>query len=220
MSTRCACTMVSVAVSTSATTHSPRSMSHTTAEPPFAPASVPLMPRSTLTTARFIAWHMCRLRSQPDAPMSAPITVSSWLDNTKPSAHSAQPLNELRIVMTTGVSAEPMAQVMWAPRKSERPMVAPRARTPPSTVVAGMKANNAVTQPPSASRLIRFLAGRATLLLDTSPCSLPKAATLPVKVTAPMSVPAQMANLWPASAAGCAANEATLVSAAARPTSE
>ena len=58
----------------------------------FLPPSVPLMPSSTPTSERFMAAHMMTESSAPEAPMSAPTTVRSCEESTKPSAQSAQPL--------------------------------------------------------------------------------------------------------------------------------
>ena len=86
--------------------------------------SVPLTPSRTPTMDRFIATHMICDKMAPDAPMSAPTTVSSCEPRTKPSAHRAQPDDEFSTVMTTGVSPPPTARVACAPRK------APNAATP------------------------------------------------------------------------------------------
>ena len=70
---------------------------------------------------RFIATHMICDKMAPDAPMSAPTTVSSCEPRTKPSAHSAQPDDELSTVMTTGGRARPTARVACIPRKAPTP---------------------------------------------------------------------------------------------------
>mmetsp|Transcript_3340 Transcript_3340/g.11582 ORF Transcript_3340/g.11582 Transcript_3340/m.11582 type:complete len:273 (-) Transcript_3340:1736-2554(-) len=169
-----------------------------------------------------MAWHMWRLRMRPEAPMRAPMVVRSGLLSTKPSAHRAQPLYELRTVMTTGVSADPMASVMSAPSTAAIPPVAASAVRPvASGAPAAMNGTAAATEAAKSARLTRFFPGSATDLDDTKPWSLPNATMEPVNVTAPMKVPAQMASLWPMSAAaGCAAKLATEVTAAARPTRE
>ena len=68
---------------------------------------------------RFIATHMSSVRTAPDEPMSAPTMMRRRFESMKPSAHSAQPDAELRHVITTGMSAPPIDEVRWAPRKAD-----------------------------------------------------------------------------------------------------
>ena len=48
---------------------------------------------------------------QPVEPINDPMTVSRVLLSIKPSAQIAQPDKELRLVMTTGMSAPPTGMV-------------------------------------------------------------------------------------------------------------
>mmetsp|Transcript_7123 Transcript_7123/g.16245 ORF Transcript_7123/g.16245 Transcript_7123/m.16245 type:complete len:244 (-) Transcript_7123:1377-2108(-) len=125
--------------------------------------------------------------------------------------------------MTTGVSADPIAVVMCAPRNAASPNVHASAFSAAFVATAGAASSHMkYTLPTTQARLTRFFMGRATDLDGTKPDSLPKATIEPVKVSDPINVPAQIATLCPRSdaAAGCAANDAMLVTAAARPTSE
>jgi hypothetical protein len=44
---------------------------------PSTPVPPPNPPSSTFASERFIAWHMMRLRMIPEAPTSAPETISA-----------------------------------------------------------------------------------------------------------------------------------------------
>mmetsp|Transcript_23588 Transcript_23588/g.58468 ORF Transcript_23588/g.58468 Transcript_23588/m.58468 type:complete len:392 (-) Transcript_23588:343-1518(-) len=215
----------------SLTTHSPRTGSHSSA--PSTPAAgrvyvffrrVPLMPSRTPTMDRFIATHMICERIQPDAPISAPTTVRSWLPSTKPSAASAQPEEELSTVITTGVSAPPMARVACVPRNAPSTATPARAVTasPDAPAAAARKkAAPVATDPATAAPFTTPLNGSDTSLEGTRPFSLAKATTEPVKVTAPMKTPNQVAPRCAAPVQlGCVAYATTEVRVAASPTSE
>ena len=55
----------------------------------------------------------------PLKPMSAPTVVSSVFCSMNPSAQRAHPDAELRLVITTGMSAPPIDCVTCAPKKAE-----------------------------------------------------------------------------------------------------
>ena len=59
----------------------------------------------------------------PEDPMSAPTTVIKLLFNMKPSAHNAHPEYEFNTVITTGMSAPPMAAVSVRPIVIANPLV-------------------------------------------------------------------------------------------------
>jgi hypothetical protein len=90
----------------------------------------PKPPRMTFGSERFIALHMMYDRIAPEEPISAPTMVIKLLFSMNPSAHKAQPEYELRTVMTTGMSAPPMAEVKVIPMMVEREAVAPRHAKP------------------------------------------------------------------------------------------
>lgn len=69
-------------------------------------------PKRTLVRDRFMATHMMYERIEPETPISAPTVVSNELSNMKPSATRAKPEYALSTVMTTGMSAPPMAAVV------------------------------------------------------------------------------------------------------------
>ena len=57
----------------------------------------------------------------PDAPTSAPLTMSTSLLSTKPVIAAASPVNELSSEMITGMSAPPMGTTNNTPSASDRP---------------------------------------------------------------------------------------------------
>ena len=54
-------------------------------------SSCPNAPKSTLRNERFIARHMMIARIRPEAPSSAPATISSLLSSTNPNADADRP---------------------------------------------------------------------------------------------------------------------------------
>mmetsp|Transcript_45290 Transcript_45290/g.144139 ORF Transcript_45290/g.144139 Transcript_45290/m.144139 type:complete len:279 (+) Transcript_45290:76-912(+) len=172
----------------------------------------------------------------PLDPMREPTTVRRSLLSMKPSAQRAQPLYELSTVITTGMSAPPMATAMCHPRPPERRDAAERAAMPvpaASGEPAPMKATAEPAEPMRAAALMASLPGMLVGADLRRPWSFPKAAREPVRVTPPMKVPAKMApRCTPSSAcAPCSASmavagsiaeryEAAEVVMAARPTRE
>ncbi len=55
------------------------------------PPAAPKPPNSTLLNDRFIARHMMIDRMSPEAPSSAPATMSSLFSSTKPIADAESP---------------------------------------------------------------------------------------------------------------------------------
>ena len=51
----------------------------------------PTPPKSTFASDRFIARHMIRVRTMPEAPTSAPAMISPELLSTNPVAQAARP---------------------------------------------------------------------------------------------------------------------------------
>lgn len=60
--------------------------------------------------------HMMQDRMAPEEPMRAPTMVNRLLLSRKPSAHRAQPEQLFSTVMTTGMSAPPIAAVKVTPQ--------------------------------------------------------------------------------------------------------
>ena len=54
-------------------------------------STAPKAPKSTFRNERFIARHMMIARIRPEAPSSAPATISSLLSSTRPSAAADRP---------------------------------------------------------------------------------------------------------------------------------
>ena len=80
--------MISAASSGAAERTSPNSLA---SPPPSVSSTAPKAPKSTLRNERFIARHMMIERIRPEAPSSAPATISSLLLSTRPSAAAERP---------------------------------------------------------------------------------------------------------------------------------
>src|SRR5207237_1318180 len=80
---------------------------------------VPNPPRMMLVSDRFIASAMSLVRMLPDAPTSAPATISAQLAMTNPAIATAVPVNALSSEMTTGMSAPPIGSTIITPNPSE-----------------------------------------------------------------------------------------------------
>merc|ERR1719347_2330608 len=81
-----------------------------------------------------MATHIIYDRIAPLAPIRDPTTVMTLLFNMKPSAQRAQPEYELRTVITTGMSAPPIAMVRVMPMTPERVAVVPNIAKPTDMV--------------------------------------------------------------------------------------
>merc|ERR1719347_2418754 len=77
-----------------------------------------------------MATHIIYDRIAPLAPIRDPTTVMTLLFNMNPSAQRAQPEYELRTVITTGMSAPPIAMVRVMPMTPERVAVVPSIASP------------------------------------------------------------------------------------------
>src|SRR5690606_17362268 len=87
--------------------------------PPGPAATVaPNAPNSTFVSERFMASHMIFVRMMPDAPTSAPLTMSTLLPSTNPVIAAAMPENEFSSEMTTGMSAPPIGMTNSTPMTS------------------------------------------------------------------------------------------------------
>lgn len=73
-------------------------------------------PNMTLNRFLFMALHIIYERIAPEDPTSAPTMVNNGLLSMNPSAHNAQPEYEFKTVMTTGISAPPIAFVRVTPK--------------------------------------------------------------------------------------------------------
>ena len=83
----------------------------------------PNAPNSTFVTDRFIALHMISDSTKPDAPSSAPATISSLFSSTKPIATADRPAYELRNEITVGMSAPPIGRISSTPKTSASAMM-------------------------------------------------------------------------------------------------
>ena len=100
------------------------SMDTSRTEPP-GPATAPTVlspppnpPIMMFRTERFMASAISLVRIAPEAPTRAPAMISSGLFRTKPAIATAVPVNELRRLMTTGMSAPPIGSVIVTPNTS------------------------------------------------------------------------------------------------------
>ena len=85
--------------------------------------SCPKAPNRTLVNDRFIAFDMFTDRMKPDAPSSAPATISSLLSSTKPIAAAESPAYEFRSEITVGMSAPPIGMIISTPKSRESAMI-------------------------------------------------------------------------------------------------
>ena len=130
-------------------------------------------------------------RIEPLTPMSAPTVVSNGLSNMNPSATSANPEYAFKTVMTTGMSAPPMAAVVVYPFKKLK-TVLPARQHAAMIGEPGAKARKAPIVAILAPRreVLRRCRGPGILigLEDIRPASLRNATTDPVNVTPPRGV--------------------------------
>ncbi len=119
----------------------------------------------------------------PDAPTSAPATISAQLAMTNPAIATAVPVNAFSSEMTTGMSAPPIGSTIITPNASA---ASTTTSSPGRLAVPSMKAAVPMATTASAT-LIARLPLKMIGWLGTSPCSLPAATIEPENVTAPMS---------------------------------
>ena len=74
-----------------------------------------MAPINTLSSDRFIALHMIRVRISPEAPTSEPVMMRMLLFRTKPVEAAASPEYELSSAIATGMSAPPIGIVSRMP---------------------------------------------------------------------------------------------------------
>lgn len=109
----------------------------------------------TFGSDRFMALHIMYDRMAPELPMRAPTMVIKLLFSMKPSAQRAHPEYELSTVITTGMSAPPMAAVKVTPITVDIAAVAPSHESPPIMVGSMKKAPIAKAFPASKPPLIK-----------------------------------------------------------------
>ncbi|GIU92868.1 MAG: hypothetical protein KatS3mg011_1774 [Acidimicrobiia bacterium] len=128
-----------------------------------------------------MARTMIRVRISPEAPTRAPETISTLEPITNPAAEAAIPDSELRNEITTGMSAPPIGRVPVTPTIRPIPMRSAATAGWASTIVEAATTSNPPARTASTSRF----PGKVTGAESTRPCSLPKAISDPLKVTAP-----------------------------------
>ncbi len=72
-----------------------------------------------LASDRFIASAISLVKMLPDAPTSAPATISAQFPITNPAIATAVPVNAFSSEMTTGMSAPPIGSTIMTPNASE-----------------------------------------------------------------------------------------------------
>jgi hypothetical protein len=118
--------------------------------------TVPKAPKSTFAIERFIARPISIVSRVPDAPTSAPLTISTVLWSTKPVADAARPVHALSSEITTGMSAPPIGSTNRTPNASAPASSATRSASScgPTTM-----ATPRPTIPASSAALTIFWAG-------------------------------------------------------------
>lgn len=152
-------------------------------------------PNITLTIDLFIALHIIYDKIAPLDPTKAPTIVSSGLFNINPSAHNAHPEYEFNTVITTGISAPPIAFVNVTPKallNTIAEIIDNDAKLKLSVVAKTPRAANEAIAIPM---LIWLCAGKTVALLSINPYNLANATIEPVKVTPPVKTPKNTANL-------------------------
>ena len=90
-----------------------------------APAcTCPNAPKRTFPIERFIARPIIIVSSVPEAPTSAPLTISTFESSSKPVAAAARPVNAFSSEITTGMSAPPIGSTKRTPKTSAPTMSA------------------------------------------------------------------------------------------------
>lgn len=182
-------------------------------------------PKRTLERERFIATHIMYDSMEPLVPINAPTVVSRGLSNIKPSATSAKPEYAFSTVMTTGISAPPIAAVVVYPFRKLR-MALPVRHAAAIAGDPGARARNVPIVAMLAPRreLFRKCLGPGIRigLEDMRPASLRKATMEPVKVTPPIRTPRYPATRCSVETSPpiCAITLPMLVRTAAKPTTE
>src|SRR3954467_12290105 len=72
-----------------------------------APPPEPTPAKNTFATDRFIAWAICCVRIEPEAPTSMPATISAVFWSAMPAAAGDRPGNAVRGLITTGMVGPP-----------------------------------------------------------------------------------------------------------------
>ena len=97
-------------------------------------SNVPYPPRITFAMSRFMASHIIYVRIPPENPIKDPTLVIRALSRRNPSAASAHPEYEFRTVITTGISAPPIEEVMCHPMNPQSALVHERIPRPAFSV--------------------------------------------------------------------------------------
>ena len=84
----------------------------------------PNAPKRTFAIERFIARPIRIVSSVPEAPTSAPLTMSTFSWSTNPVAAAASPVNAFRSEITTGMSAPPIGSTNSTPNSAAAPISA------------------------------------------------------------------------------------------------
>ena len=87
------------------------------------------------------------VRSVPDAPTSAPLTIRTFSCRTKPVAAAARPVNAFRSAITTGMSAPPIGRTNSTPKASAPTTSRPSTHScsAPATIAMPSASSPAIT---------------------------------------------------------------------------
>jgi hypothetical protein len=146
-----------------------------------------------LITERFIASAMSLVRIAPDAPTRAPAMMSTGLSMTNPAIATAVPVNELRRLITTGMSAPPMGSVIVTPKIRAAARISSISGSDGVPVTNSTSAATSVTA--ASPAVTRRPPGIRIGLPGMRPCSLLEATSDPVNVIDPMMMSSTM-KMW------------------------
>ncbi len=111
------------------------------------------LPKTTLTTERFIARHITRVSTEPDAATVAPQATSSVLPSMTPQKAAAKPAVAFNTEMSTGMSAPPIRMASTTPAARAHSeaiesaiITAPPAASPAHTQEAAARAKRTISQ--------------------------------------------------------------------------
>jgi hypothetical protein len=139
-----------------------------------------------------MALHMSRVKNEPAAPTSVPAMIMDMLCMAKPVTAAARPVQELSTEITTGMSAPPMGSTCRTPSKAPHSQKIIQATT--VIWIGGHRCTlpAAARMPKTNSTLIVSGSGQRKGFSLINPCNFPKATRLPVKLTAPKTIPKSM----------------------------
>lgn len=179
-----------------------------------------IYPKITLNNDLFIALHIMYDKIAPEDPIKEPTIVKRLLFNINPSAHNAHPEYELRTVIATGISADPIEKITFHPKVNEVAVVTVKANNPVLVDDEDNIKNNIPAVTPAKDFVTISLCGIFKFAFGYKSANLMKAAIDPVNVIPPINVPKNEAILCNPSMWSAEMKEPIEVATAAIPTNE